>query len=79
MTTLSQTQVTVKPEAFIVRTFDRKGEWFIEQVLKGSGKEIQPISAADVTSVESELKASGWTVNPSLSHNGFSARLNGAL
>lgn len=79
MTTLSHSPVAVKPEAFIIRAFDQKGQWFIEQVFKGGAKDTQPISAADVSGIESELKASGWKVNPSLSHRGFSARLVGAL
>lgn len=79
MTTLSQTLTAVKPSAFIVRTFNIKGEWFIEQVCKGGEKDTQPISAAAVAHVESVLKADGWKVNPSLSTSGFNARLVGAL
>jgi hypothetical protein len=65
-----------------IRLFDKKGDapsgtprsWAIEVIFIGGAKVTGPLTQAEVTALESDLKDLGWQVDASLFCGGFNAK-----
>lgn len=69
-----QVNIVTGLNILIIRTFDRKGDWQLEVVFDGGAKVTGPVTAEEVSIIESDLSDKGWVILPSLFSNGFSAK-----